>query len=556
MDQLHKSNRLAWSLLVSFTLVWLYVLGIRTLVPPDEGRYAEMAREMLVSGDWITTRLNGIKYFEKPPLQTWMNALSFGAFGLGEWQARLWTGLCGLIGVFLTAYAGSKVFGRRAGFYAGLVLGSSFFWVASGQIDSLDMSLSGMMTISLCALLIAQRDLATPNERRNWMLVCWAGMALAVLAKGLIGLVLPGGVLVLYTLAARDWTIWKRLHIGKGLLLFFAIATPWFVLVALKNPEQPHFFFIHEHFERFFLKAHKREGAWYYFFAMLIPGIVPWLGLLPQSLAQAVRRDKSASQKALFQPKLLLLIWAVFIFAFFSYSSSKLPGYILPIFPALALLLALHLETASRRGAMFAAALLALIGAAGIALVPRMTDAASHPGEIGLLQAYQPWALAAGVIALLGAILALRSAYRLRRDLTVLLLAGAGFIATQLLLTGFEPYGYHRAGLALVPKIEAELLPQTTIYSVGTYEQSLTFYLRRTVTLVAYRDEFNFGLEQQPELGIPTVDAFVDVWTRDAKAGVRAVAIIRKDIYEHLQRRGVPMRLVVQDTRRTVIANL
>jgi 4-amino-4-deoxy-L-arabinose transferase-like glycosyltransferase len=556
MDQLHKSNTLVWSLLVSFTLVWLYVLGIRTLVPPDEGRYAEMAREMLVSGDWITTRLNGIKYFEKPPLQTWMNALSFGAFGLGEWQARLWTGLCGLIGVFLTAYAGAKVFGRRAGFYAGLVLGSSFFWVASGQIDSLDMSLSGMMTISLCALLIAQRDSATPAERRNWMLVCWTGMALAVLAKGLIGLVLPGGVLVLYTLAARDWTIWSRLHLVKGLLLFFAIAAPWFVLVALKNPEQPHFFFIHEHFERFFLTAHRREGAWYYFFAMLAPGIVPWLGLLPQSLAQAVRREGTASQKAIFQPKLMLLIWAVFIFAFFSYSSSKLPGYILPIFPALALLLALHLETVSRRSAMLAAALLAVIGAVGIALVPRMTGAASHPGEIGLLQAYQPWALAAGVIALVGGALALRSAYQLRRDVTVLLLAGAGFIGTQLLLTGFEPYGYHRAGLALVPKIEAELLPQTKIYSVGTYEQSLTFYLRRTVTLVAYRDEFSFGLEQQPELGIPTVDGFVEVWTRDAKAGVRAVAIIHRDIYADLQRRGVPMRLVVQDTRRTVVANL
>jgi 4-amino-4-deoxy-L-arabinose transferase-like glycosyltransferase len=551
MDQLHKSNKLAWTLLTLFTLTWLYVLGIRTLVPPDEGRYAEMAREMLASGDWITTRLNGIKYFEKPPLQTWMNALSFGAFGLGEWQARLWTGLCGLIGVFLTAYAGAKVFGRRAGFYAALVLGSSFFWVASGQIDSLDMSLSGMMTISLCALLIAQRDQASASERRNWMLVCWAGMALAVLAKGLIGLVLPGGVLVLYTLAARDWAIWNRLHIGKGLLLFFAIAAPWFVLVALKNPEQPHFFFVHEHFERFFLKTHKREGAWYYFFAMLIPGIVPWLGLLPQSLAQALRRDK-----ATFQPKLLLLIWAVFIFVFFSYSSSKLPGYILPIFPALALLLALHLEQVSRRSAMLAAALLAVIGAVGLALVPRMTDAASHPGEVGLLVAYQPWALAAGVIALAGALLALRSAYKLRTDLTVLLLAGAGFIGTQLLLTGFEPYGYHRAGLALVPKIEAELGPQTKIYSVGTYEQSLTFYLRRTVTLVDYRDEFSFGLEQQPELGIPTVDAFVDVWTRDAKAGVRSVAIIRKEIYDDLRARGVPMRLVVQDTRRTVIANL
>lgn len=551
MDQLHKSKPLVWSLLTLFTLIWLYVLGIRTLVPPDEGRYAEMAREMLASGDWITTRLNDIKYFEKPPLQTWMNALSFAAFGLGEWQARLWTGLCGLLGVLLTAYAGSRVFGQRVGFYAGLVLGSSFFWVASGQINSLDMSLSGMMTISLCALLIAQRDQARPNERRNWMLVCWAGMALAVLAKGLIGLVLPGAVLVLYTLAARDWAIWSRLHLGKGLLLFFAIATPWFVLVALKNPEQPHFFFIHEHVERFFLKTHKREGSWYYFFAMLIPGIMPWLALLPLSLVQAVRRDRTV-----FQPKLLLLIWSVFIFVFFSYSSSKLPGYILPIFPALALLLALHLETASRRSTMLAAALLAVIGAVGIALVPRMTAAASHPGEVGLLQAYQPWALAAGVIALTGAALALRSAYQLRRDLTVLMLAGAGFIATQMLLTGFEPYGYHRAGLALVPKIEAELRPDTRIYSVGTYEQSLTFYLGRTVTLVAYRDEFSFGLEQQPALGIPTVDAFVDAWTRDAKAGVRAVAIIREDIYEDLQRRGVPMRLVVQDTRRIVIANI
>jgi 4-amino-4-deoxy-L-arabinose transferase-like glycosyltransferase len=284
---------------------------------------------------------------------------------------------------------------------------------------------------------------------------------------------------------------------------------------------------------------------------MLIPGIMPWLALLPHSLVQAVRRDRTV-----FQPKMLLLIWSVFIFVFFSYSSSKLPGYILPIFPALALLLALHLETASRRSAMLAAALLAVIGAVGIALVPRMTAAASHPGEVGLLQAYQPWALAAGVIALAGAALALRSAYQLRRDQTVLLLAGAGFIATQMLLTGFEPYGYHRAGLALVPKIEAELRPDTRIYAVGTYEQSLTFYLRRTVTLVAYRDEFSFGLEQQPALGIPTVDAFVDAWTRDAKAGVRAVAIIRKDIYEDLQRRGVPMRLVVQDTRRIVIANI
>src|SRR3954470_9725337 len=120
MNDLHKSKPFLWALFILFSLAWFLVLDIRTLVPPDEGRYAEMAREMLVSGDWITTRLNGIKYFEKPPLQTWMNALSFAAFGLGDWQARLWTGVSGLLGVFLTGYAGLRVFGPRVGFYAAL----------------------------------------------------------------------------------------------------------------------------------------------------------------------------------------------------------------------------------------------------------------------------------------------------------------------------------------------------------------------------------------------------------------------------------------------------
>ncbi|MDC8759081.1 glycosyltransferase family 39 protein [Janthinobacterium fluminis] len=551
MNDLHKSKTLVWSLFATFVIVTLYMLGVRTLVPPDEGRYAEMAREMFVTGDWVTTRLNGIKYFEKPPLQTWMNALSFAAFGLGEWQARLWTGVCGMLGVALTAHAGNKVFGGRVGLYAGLVLGSSLFWVASGQIDSLDMSLSGMMAVSLCALLIAQRDAAAPAERRNWMLVCWAGMALAVLAKGLIGLVLPGAVLVLYTLAARDWAIWSRLHLLKGCLLFFAIAAPWFVLVALRNPEQPHFFFIHEHFERFLLKTHHREGAWYYFFVMLIPGMMPWLALLPHSLAGALRRAPGT-----FQPKLMLLVWSVFIFAFFSYSSSKLPGYILPIFPALALLTACYLETASRRSRIVACALLAVVGAAGIAAVPYIVNISTrHPSEVTLLQAYQPWVLAAAFVALAGGALALLHARHLRRDMTVLTLACAGFAATQLILAGFEPYGRHRAGIAMLPQIQAELGPDTKIYSVGIYEQSLTFYLQRTVTLVNYWDEFSFGLKQQPELSIPTLDAFVAQWRRDAQAGVRDVAIIHENVYNELRQRGVPMRLVAQDGRRTVIAN-
>ena len=274
MKELHRNRAAMGALAAAFVLASLAVLAIRTLVPPDEGRYAEIAREMFASGDWVTTRLNGIKYFEKPPLQTWMNALSFALFGVGDWQARLWTGLCGLLGVVVTGVAGRRVFGARIGFYAALVLGSSFYWVACSQANSLDMSLASMMTLALCGLLVAQRDDATPVERRNWMLLCWAGMALAVLSKGLIGLVLPGAVLVLYTLFARDVRLWTRLHLVKGLLLFFLITAPWFVLVALKNPEQPHFFFIHEHFDRFLKTEHHREAPWWIFFALIAAGSV------------------------------------------------------------------------------------------------------------------------------------------------------------------------------------------------------------------------------------------------------------------------------------------
>ncbi|RZT09248.1 4-amino-4-deoxy-L-arabinose transferase [Duganella sp. CF402] len=553
MNDLYNSKKFTWGLLAAFAMIWLYVLGIRTLVPPDEGRYAEMAREMWSSGDWITTRLNGIKYFEKPPLQTWMNALSFGLFGYGEWQARLWTGLCGLGGVLFTGYAAKRVFGARAGFYAALVLGSSLFWVASGQIDSLDMGLSGMMTIALCAMLVAQRDGATPAEQRNWMLLCWAGMALAVLAKGLIGLVLPGAVLVLYTALSRDFAIWKRLHLGKGLLLFFAIAAPWFVLVGLKNPEQPHFFFIHEHWERFFLKTHHREGPWWYFLMMLVPGLMPWLGVALQALVNGVKRD----QQAVFQPKLMLVIWTVFITFFFSYSSSKLPGYILPVFPAMAMLAAVYLENASRLNRSLAAGLLILVGLGGLAAVPQMVEmAVRHPDERALLEAYQPWVLTAAIVATAGGALALLHARHLRRDLAVLTMAIAGFVSVQLILTGFEPYGKMRAGKTLALKMLPELKADTPIYSVSTYEQSMTFYLKRTVVLVDYWDEFTFGLRQQPELSIPTIDGFVEKWKQHSADNVKAMAIISNEAHEVLKSKGVTMRVVAEDTRRLVITNL
>lgn len=552
MKSPYQSKALSWALLLIFCLIWFYALEARTLVPTDEGRYAEMAREMVASHDWITTRLNGIKYFEKPPLQTWMNALTFELFGLGEWQARLWTGLCGLFGIALTAYAGRKVFSARAGYSAAVVLASSFFWAAMSHVNTLDMGLSAMMTLALCGLLLAQRDGARPNERRNWMLACWAGMALAVLSKGLIGIVLPGAVLVLYTLLARDWAIWKRLHLVSGLLLFFAITTPWFVLVSLKNPEFPYFFFIHEHLQRFTSKIHHRAGPWYYFIPILLIGIFPWLGMLAQSLWGA--RGEANGAAGRFQPKKMLLIWAVFIFFFFSISNSKLPSYILPIFPALALLIASRLENPATRDLYFSAGLLAAFCAIGLLFVPRIPGLAGNAYEAPLYQSYTWWVAAAAVLGLLGSLLSLMLARR-QRDWSIVTLAATGFIGGQLVMLGHEPLGRYAAGVLHVPAIEAELTPQTPLYAVGRYEQALPFYLRRTLTLVEHADEMQFGLEQEPQLWIPKREDFVKKWTADSLAGKKSVAILNPDIYAAFQKSGVPMRVIAQDPRRVIVTN-
>ena len=549
MNQLHRSRSLVLLLLVAFCAVWFYALDARTLVPTDEGRYAEMGREMAASNDWITPRLNGIKYFEKPPLQTWMNALTFKAFGLGEWQARLWTGLCGLFGIALVAVAGRRLYGGAVAFSAAAVLASSFLWAALAHMNTLDMGLSGMMTLSLCSLLVAQRNDAAPDERRRWMLACWAGMALAVLSKGLIGIALPGAVLVLYTVLARDWAIWRRLHPVGGLLLFFAISAPWFVLVSLRNPEFPQFFFVHEHLQRFTSEVHRRTGPLTYFLPYLALGLMPWVATLPQALWHA-RRDSAAG----FQPKILLATWAVFIFVFFSVSGSKLPSYILPIFPALALLIACQLQRNGRQSVMICAGMLALFAAAGLALLPRVGAMADNAYEAPLYRDYSWWVGVTAALALAGSLSALWQARRSAQAGT-LLLAVTAFMAGQMLMLGHEPLGRYAAGVDHLPALRAALTPATKLYVVGRYEQALPFYLRRTMTMVQHADELEFGLRQEPGLWIPTREAFMLAWLQHHASGTAAVAILSRDAYDQFTRAGLPMRVIGDDPRRVIVSS-
>lgn len=545
-------NRAALLLLVAaLAVIWFAPLGLRHLIPSDEGRYAEMAREMFVTGDWITPRYNGYKYFEKPPLQTWLNALTFAWFGIGEWQARLYTALASFAGVLFAGYAGARVFNPRAGFFAALVLASSPYWNLMGHFNALDMGLSLWMTVTLCALLLAQRPGIGKRAERGWMWLCWASMALAVLSKGLIGLILPGAVLVLYTLASRDWALWKRLHLVSGLVIFFAIATPWFVLVQSRNPEFFNFFFIVQQFRRYLTPEQNRPGAFYYFAPVLAVGFLPWLSVSVQSVRHALRIPRQPNG---FAPMLMLATWSVFIFLFFSASHSKLISYVLPVAPALALMIGAYLPLVSReqfRRHLFGYLVFLVAAAFGTLFLARLGDARTPNSQYLEFQKWVYVALAAAFALTLVAV------WLNRRSRAGGAAAAVAFGAGWLLLgtiggTGHDAFGRYSSGALLAPAIREELAklpPDTPFYSVETLDHTLPFYVGHTMIMVERKDELTFGISVEPNKWVPTVAEWEQRWRADR----HALALMSPDRYKQLSEAGLPMRVVARDNRRVVV---
>lgn len=537
--------RHAGLLLLLFALLWFGNLGLRPLAGPDEGRYAEIAREMAASGDWVTPRLNGIKYFEKPPLQYWATALAFRLFGASEWTARLWTALTGFAGVLLAWYAGRRLFGAQSGLLAALVLASSAYYVLGGHLASLDMGVSFFLQLTWTAFLLAQSE-TRERARRNWMVIAWGAAALAVLSKGLIGLVLPGLTLAAYVLLTRDLRLLWRLELVPGLGLFLLIAAPWFVAVSWTNPEFPRFFFVHEHFERFLTPGHRREAPWYIYAPLLLAGLLPWLGSLFPALGRAWAAECGRSG---FRPRLFLLLWVAVVLLFFSVSQSKLPGYILPVFPALALLigdaLARSPESGLRRQFLAGTAVLAACAIAVVLLFPGHAQSAP-----ALYARYAVWLAGGGALMTLGLVavwIALRRGARLPACLAM---AAGGLLLAQAVVTGHGALAPVNSGYDFARSLRPLLAAGSRLYCVEMYDQTLTFYLQRTCTLVGYEDEMGFGLKQEPWLRGPDPDAF---FARFPDAP-HAVAILRPERYESLKAGGLPHRVLARDRKRVAIA--
>ena len=514
-------------LAVLFTLAWFGNIGYRKLVKADEGRYAEIPREMVASGDWTTPRLNDFKYFEKPALQYWATATAYTLFGEREWTARLWTALTGFLGVLLVYLVGNRIFGPPTGFLAATVLAGTAIYAFVGHFLTLDMGVSFFMSGTILACMMALRDGASPAEERNWMLAAWAAMALAVLSKGLIGIVLPGTALLAYVFLQRDWQRLKRMHWLSGLALFLVICVPWFVAVSLANKEFVQFFFVQEHFQRFLTKGHGRYQPAWYFIPVIMIGAMPWLFSLVAGYVNAWRTAPAghlqapvpgASGAKPFQPTRFLAVWCAIVFLFFSASSSKLGSYILPIFPATALLVALQLQRASRIGLVTQALFAAVAGAAIWFVAPNLTKSAEPSLPAEMLAAYVPWVAGAGALLALAAVISAALAWRGLRTAAVVALSLGGLGFTQVAGSGHESLSPLYSAHGVAQKMLPDLTPDTPVYTVNTFDHTLPYYLKRNVTMVSYKDELAVAIGWEPDKFLPDLAAFEKRWLADRKA--------------------------------------
>jgi 4-amino-4-deoxy-L-arabinose transferase-like glycosyltransferase len=381
------------------------------------------------------------------------------------------------------------------------------------------------------------------RRERRWMLLTWASLACAVLTKGVAALVLAGGTVVVYSMVTRDLRVWRQWHVATGLAILLLISVPWFVIVTLRNPEFPGFFFIHEHVARFLTTVDSRTGPWWYFLPLTLAAVAPWIASLRTSLRVAWRGGSKLADPA--ETRRLLLVWCSFVLVFFSISQSKLPPYIVPAMPALSVLLGLAIAadaSATRRASWINSALIALLTAA-LAGYAWYRIAALPPQMLA-------WLAVALLAATCGVLFIHWNGERWFEPPRAVGFACTSIVAWQALIMSYVELPPVHTAVDLVRTVRPFIAPGESLYSVDEYRQSVPPYLGRTLRLVDYRGEFDFGLSHDVVPYIPTLDAFMIEW----QGRTDAVAFVSSRAYVELVWRGAPMRTLASDDRSVVVS--
>jgi 4-amino-4-deoxy-L-arabinose transferase-like glycosyltransferase len=468
----------------SYVLLF-YNLGAYSLKEPDEGRYAEIPREMVEQGDYVVPHLNYVRYFEKPPLLYWATALSYKVFGISEWSFRFPNALAALLCVLMIYLFISRWFGDEVGLLSSLMLLTSFGFFATAHIVTIDMMFSFLLFGCLLCFYQYYRE-----KQPMYLRLFFAALALAVLAKGPVALILMMVTIFLFLWSEKKLVFLKDMLSVKALLLFCVVVAPWFLIMCVREKEFFQFFFVDQHLLRFLTTKHKRSGPIYYFFPILFGGLFPWSIFIPRAVVQLWKTREMR----------LFFIWSLVVFVFFSLSGSKLPPYILPIFPAMSVILAYLFEKDWRprvkenREFIVYVAFFLCIAIAGFAHGSGMLDRylVSIP-EIAAVSTNIRWlSLSASAASLMALVIIFFRKMRTYRSLFYTLGTFSLVVCACVML---HPHVIDRLNTTkeLAWEISAMSGPAPIVINYGSFDETLPFYLKRRTYIANYFGELEMG---------------------------------------------------------------
>jgi 4-amino-4-deoxy-L-arabinose transferase-like glycosyltransferase len=477
---LHLAVLIGLCLLLFFSL-----LGERPLWDIDEGMHAATSKDMVVSGDWVTPMLNGEPFFDKPPLFNWLVALSFLVFGFTEFAARLPSAVVGTACVLVTYSLGSRMFDRTVGLLGGVVLASSIEFLLMSRVVVHDIVLAFPVTVALSCFWLA----FSGEQRRTLHLVLfYVACGVAVVAKGPLGLVLVGLVVGPFLLLQRRLDFVLRMGIPWGAVIFLVVAAPWYVAVSIRNPGFASYFFLEQNLGNFASAEPRHPEPWHFYLPILIAGLFPWSGFLPLGFARSIRRwGAKIDSRWLF-----LAIWVVGMVLFFSVASSKLPSYLLPMFPAASLLVALvwrdlvdGTSERLRRPVLVSVGLLAAVLCAALAYYTAF-ELAAATGRYGLgaKQIVTPIAVLCAGLGLSFAATWWRR-YRLGFSVLAATVVALIFAVDLLFVPSINPY---RSTKGLARRLDGVLPAGEPIVFLRELRDSALFYTDRGALVLDYGD--------------------------------------------------------------------
>ena len=413
---LSTAARIGWAILIAATLCVCYFshLGAIGFVGPDEPRYAWIARDMAETGDWVTPRLYGKPWFEKPPLLYWGAAICFKLFGVSEAAARLPSAISALLATLALAWLALRLYGAETARWLLLLLPTTVGMIGFSHAAATDMPFSAMLTIAMvCAAVVVglTRNENTPIlPRTPWLALVLSGffLGLAVLAKGPAAIILSGGAIFFWALFTKRWSDAFRLLHPAAIASFSLTALPWYILCARRNPDFFRIFIIEHNFKRYLTPEFQHIQPFWYYGPIILIAILPWSVILLLIGYDAVLSFRQSQWKE--SNSLFLTLWTIFPLVFFSFSQSKLPGYVLPVLPPLSALATRSLVLTFQRS--LAAARWVAVAVAMLPMVPAGVFwylAPTPPVSIGLhpLVAKLLWASLCALMGFFALILAL-----------------------------------------------------------------------------------------------------------------------------------------------------